>query len=461
MTESYFERVASYPLLDALLHRHSRRFARGMRLSSGPLAYASAHPSQPLTCEEQALLAFAACGFTGYALAELPYDTGGNIMRQFVSRTAASADALHNYSAVVIDDEGAWLIRRPQDLDPDALAQAIDNVQRGKIVEWYEQCRVRIADRRVEIPREPPFTLDINAWEANGRGSTLFLPVAELSASYINGLLYTFGSGFGGFAVDEHNGFRPAGITRFGRSRGGTLYDDPKEGRTSPLRLLEQLLYEFATVELGGMMQNLGLMTQALGLGGFAHYAAHPSAWLSALGFRMEPVPVSRVAGMGSVLRFAARATGRDFDVPTAVGLERGGQVLLTSYSPPYYASMERAVLAYVADKYAEGRGAFRNGGRMTGWRNGKDVQAGIPRYSDEAIAATVAYCEYVYKRYGRVPAASGPFHTLLAYQAHHLDVDFYDRFYRDDALSVTQREHDQKWHPETVQSDLDGGGKG
>ncbi len=77
----------------------------------------------------------------------------------------------------------------------------------------------------------------------------------------------------------------------------------------------------------------------------------------------------------------------------------------------------------------------------------GPTVQAGIPRYSDQAIAATIAYCDYVYGRYGRFPSNSGPFRTILAHQAHHLDVEFYDKFYRSDALTDTQREHWTCWH--------------
>jgi hypothetical protein len=71
------DRVRSYPLLDALTHRRSRRFAAGMKLNGGPLAYESTRPPQPLSIAEEAALAFAACGITGYALAELPYMTGG------------------------------------------------------------------------------------------------------------------------------------------------------------------------------------------------------------------------------------------------------------------------------------------------------------------------------------------------------------------------------------------------
>ena len=38
------------------------------------------------------------------------------------------------------------------------------------------------------------------------------------------------------------------------------------------------------------------------------------------------------------------------------------------------------------------------------------------------------------------VPGDNGPFRTALAYQASRLDLDFYERFYRPEALSGTQR---------------------
>jgi hypothetical protein len=35
----------------------------------------------------------------------------------------------------------------------------------------------------------------------------------------------------------------------------------------------------------------------------------------------------------------------------------------------------------------------------------------------------------------------------VLGFQVNHLDVEFYDRFYRPEALSKEQREHLQRWH--------------
>jgi hypothetical protein len=112
----------TYPLLEALIHRRSRRFGMGMQLNEGPLAYHSAEAAQPLNVEEEAALAFAACGVTGYALAELPYQSGdlpedgeGKIMVNFLGRTVASGHALYYVAVFVINDEGAWMLKRPQD----------------------------------------------------------------------------------------------------------------------------------------------------------------------------------------------------------------------------------------------------------------------------------------------------------------------------------------------------------
>src|SRR6185295_1071911 len=160
--------------------------------------------------------------------------------------------------------------------------------------------------------------------------------------------------------------------------------------------------------------------------GGFPHFAAHPFAWFQALGFRMEDIAFSKTIGAGVVQKAAMQALGKDIPLPTAVGLERDGQAILRPWCPPYYRTMREAVLAFVDYKYAAGSGTMRDGGAATGWRDGAAVQAGIPRYSDQTVEAAIAYCEYVYQRYGRFPALCGPFRTILAYQAHRLDVEFY-----------------------------------
>ena len=420
-----------------------------MRLNGGPLAHESKQRPLPLSLEEEAALAFAACGVTGYALAELPYQggdvpeaAGGNIMTHFIGRTVASGDAMHAVTVFVINDGGAWMLRRPQDYPRTEIGELIQTARAGRLVELYERSRVRIADQRLDVPRQLPFVPTFNKWWANVPSTTYFLPVNELSALYINLLLSAFDEEFAYFIVDERSQFRPAGIAKFARARGGRLHDDPRDGRFATVGFIETWLYEFAAIEQGEILQNLGLMTQALGLGGAPHFAAHPFIWLKTLGFRMEEIPFSRTIGAGPLMAGVLRVLKRDLPVPTAVGLERHGEALIKPFCPPYYRTMEEAVRAFVDYKYAQGTGTFRDGGRVTGWSDGAAVQAGIPRYSDHAIDATIAYCEYVHSRYGRFPAYSGPFRTVLAHQAHHLDLEFYDAFYRPEVLSATQREH-------------------
>jgi hypothetical protein len=294
---------------------------------------------------------------------------------------------------------------------------------------------VRIADRRLDVSRELPIVSPFNKWSANVPGTTYFLPIAELSGIFINVLLAALSEGVEYFVVDERHNFQPAGIARFGRSKGGYLRDDLTEGRTLTLGFLDTWMYEFAAVEQGAILQNLALMTAALGIGGFPHLASHPFAWFQALGFRMTEIPFSRTLGAGPITAGLLRLLKKDIPMPMAIGLERDGQVLLKPFCPPYYPSMQEAVLAYVDYKYAQGQGTLRDGGAATSWRDGATVQAGIPRYSDQTIAATIACCEYIYSRYGRIPGTNGPFRNLMAYQAHHLDADFYRKFYRDEVV--------------------------
>jgi len=428
--------LARTSLLEALLARRSRRFGRGMSLA-GPLAFESLAAPAPLTLPEEAALAFAANGVTGPLLAEMPYTVGaaeggyGHILMNFVGRTVGSADAVHTNVVFVTNDAGTWLLRRPQDYPRGEIPDLVAAGRRGELASLYERSRVQVADRRAEVARRPPDMPTFNQWTVNRPGTTYFLPVCDMSALFITVLLTLFGEAPGHFVVDERNRFQPAGVGRFARSRGGHLDDDPASGGILPLGLLETWLCELAAIEQGAIMQNLGLAAAALRLGGFQHFAAHPSAWLVALGFRMQDVPLSRIAAAGPVTRGLMRALGKDIPVPTATGLERGGEELLRPFCPPTYPDMEAAVLAYVDYKYAPGSGTYRDGGRATAWRDGAGMQAALPRYSDATIAATIACCEYVYGRYGRFPATSGPYRTVMAFQAHRADDAFYAEHYR------------------------------
>jgi hypothetical protein len=338
------------------------------------------------------------------------------------------------------------LIKRPQDFSDAEIPELIRLAGDGEWLELYRRVRVKIEDSRAAPPLAPMHNINVNQWSLYAPGSTYFLPINELTFMYINGLLEIFNETTGAFVLDERANFRPAGIERFASSKGGHLVDDPIAGRIVTVQRVELMVSEVVTIEQGMMLQNLGLMAQALGLGGFPNFAEHESGWFQAAGFRLNEMPASRYLGAGRIVSTLMKLLGRDVPVPYPIALERDGITLLKPYCPPYYASMEAAVRAVVESKCGTG-GVFRARNSGNAWRHGSDICAQIPEISEAAIAATIAYCSYIYARYGRFPAYMPPFRTVTGFQACHLDLEFYERFYRAEALSETQRDHMEKWH--------------
>ena len=78
-----------------------------MKMPAGPLAFTSQAKPMRLSEEEEALLAYAACGVTGHALADLAYapGQGGTMMAGFLGRTIPSGDALHTTALLVMNEE--------------------------------------------------------------------------------------------------------------------------------------------------------------------------------------------------------------------------------------------------------------------------------------------------------------------------------------------------------------------
>ena len=449
------------PLLEVLRNRRSRRFGLGMKMPAGPLAYESAHAPVPLCEEEEALLAFAACGITGYALGDLCFapGQGATILARLLGRTIPSGDAIQTVSLVITNDTGTYLMKRPQDFPGEAIPELARLAEAGEYVELYRRSRIKIKDTRSAPSLEPLVNLNVNRWSLYRPGCTYFLPVNEFTFMYINGLLDILNETTGAMIVDERAGFQPAGVKRFARSKGGHLDDNPKNDRIITLQMVENLVTEFVTIEQGMMLQNLALMAEALGLGGFPHWAAHPYAWFEALGCRMASMPSTKYLGMNPVLGKIAGWLGRDPAVPYVHGLDAppasqtaedrsatGCPPLLIPFCPPYYPSMEAAVRAVVDLKFGP-NGTYRGGASNSALKDSASLAKSADAPSEATIQATIACCNYVYSRYGRFPGYSPPLRTVLGFQVNHVDLDFYDKYYRPEAVSDSVRKHFACWH--------------
>lgn len=436
----------SASLFDALLNRRSLRLGLGMSIPAGPLKYASSHAPVPLTEDEEAALAFAACGVTGYAMADLSYGAGegGTMLVGRLARTVASPDAVNSVSVVVTNDTGTWLLKRPQDFDSEEFPKLLDLAKRGELKELYRRSRIQLSDRRSAPPLDAAHNFSINRWSLYAPGTTYFLPIIETTSLAINAVLELFSEEMGVFVRDERAWFRPAGVGRFASSRGGHLHDDPRELRTATINALEMALLESMATEQGMVLQNLALMTEALGLGGFPNFARHENSWFHALGFQMGGLPASRYLGAPSYLsRFAGWAR-RDPVIPFPVGLGEH----LKPFCPPHYASMRAAVEAFLATKFGPD-GSHRAGTVRSTWRDPQAAAAQIPPASRATVDAVIAYCEYVHGRYDRFPAYTAPFRTVMGFQVCRPDPEFYARFYRPEAISPNVRRQSDQASPD------------
>ena len=322
-----YEGLDRYPLLDALRSRRSRRFGMGMKIESGPFAYESQHEPLPLTETEEAALAFAACGVTGYALADLSYGRGqgGGMLAGLLGRAVASPDAINTVSVFVTNDEATYLLKRPQDFAPTEIPELIELARRGELVELYRRSRIKISDGRAVPPVEPGYNFNINRWALYAPGSTYFLPVEEMTAVYVNAMLEAFDEEMAIFVVDERANFRPAGISRFAQSKGGHLNDDTSSGRMATIQTIEASLAEACAIEQGMVLQNLALMSQALGLGGYPNFARHEFGWFPGAGVQDgrdagKPVPRREPAHLHGAASAGPRPAGA---IPARPGARR------------------------------------------------------------------------------------------------------------------------------------------
>ena len=215
---------------------------------------------------------------------------------------------------------------------------------------------------------------------------------------------------------------RPAGIDRFAKSKGGVLHDDVKDGRVGTIDELETYLLELCGFEQGLMIQNIALAAEALGLGGFPHYGAHRFGVDARIRFPDDGPDVRAGAPQGLPRDAADEAHGQERrasrrpSASTTTASRSGSR----GRRPTTRRWRRRFALSSTTSS-RRAPAIFRNYGPSP-WRDPAAIQSAIPRYSEENIQAVIAYCEYVHKHYGQFPAKYGPFRTLMAFQAHHLD---------------------------------------
>ncbi|HSJ05639.1 MAG TPA: hypothetical protein VK936_02980 [Longimicrobiales bacterium] len=419
------DQLARFPLMQALFGRRARRFGLGMEIPSGPLAYTSRHPPVPLSELEKAILVAAATGVSGWHFG-VPFGPArpsehGQFTQRFTGRTGPTAAGLGTPVLFHTDDDGTWLTNT-RDARPSRMRE-LESVDEDvdRILAVCREHTVRLSDRRLDLPAAPGHMMEPNFWMANAKGSTLFMPMGDVSEQLL-GILAIFLAN--GYVIKDDRAKRAAGdLAPFIRS--GLLNAD----RAFPLSVLELSTYEASTMELAFMGHNIVLALQAMGLGGLFFNGVNRWSVLGAFA-------ADGVNGLG--FRFT---TDERWTTPNPVGLAGHFEALC----PPFQSDMRSAVETFVQRRFGPG-GAYESSAQGP-WQDGARVKGSVTPYSGEFIDCMSTVAQYILDTYGKFPA-SVPTIALTGYvQAQHIDTEFYDEHYAAGAYLETHAAHMERWH--------------
>lgn len=260
-------------LLGSIWQRRTHRVSRGSSVNAGSMSWKSTEERIPLTELEEAVL-ISLTGCTGLSMPDRPFADprdGKPIMAKpnlnMVGRSAGSPDNAQGTSFFLINDTGTYFLKKLP--PPDDGGSVFDA---DALLARAAQAKVKLLDHRIDVPggnRDFPAYLDSNRFLSNLPGTTILLPVVDLSRQYINGLMYllTQPDGARPTIVDDRNFYRMAGVKQWVKS--GFLNKDLK----LPLGTVWSMRTQ---IEADLLVQNLMLTADAMGLGAWIHARWRP-----------------------------------------------------------------------------------------------------------------------------------------------------------------------------------------
>jgi hypothetical protein len=196
-----------------------------------------------------------------------------------------------------------------------------------------------------------------------------------------------------------------------------------------PITFVDQTSLAELTAELATSCYAGTLMLQAMGLGGWMFNGIDPFAMLGASGNKDVP-------GLG--FRYD---TDDRWPYPNPTGLEG----VMEGYCPPHYPDLRAAVEAVCERKF--GRGGPFHPDTPGPWKDSRKVRSAARVHDERFRECIAAQAQYIYDTFGKFPGTVPSMFVATYLQAHHLDLDFYDRFYTPGAYLRTHAMHMAHWH--------------
>ena len=419
---SGFRDMLNFGLIESLLGRRSRRFFMGAKIPDGVLAYKSCHEPVPLS-ELEKLLVVAACGgntswhYLIYRAARYAPHLS-NYSGAAGGRTFPSSAGFHTSKTFFTDDQGVYVL---DVRDEPALVEREEDgsLSFEQLLEALRNRFQKIQDGRLGLPAEVPYTEPHNTWVVNHPGSLLVIPVGDLAQHVLLNLCYMLQNGL--VLADDINRRPIPGLERF-----GGLVDVSK---TWPLTFVEQVSMAELTTELATACYAGTLMLQAMGLGGWMFNGLDPFSVLGASGD-------AKVPGLG--FRYD---TDERWPYPNPTGLAG----VMEGFCPPHFADMRSAVEAICDRKFGPG-GPFHP--ETAGpWKDSRRIRSAAANHTEEFRECLALQAQYVYDTFGKFPGTVPSIYVMTYVQAHHLDLEFYDKFYKPGAYLRTHSTHMDRWH--------------
>jgi hypothetical protein len=459
----------TYPLMSAIVDRRTRRVARGTSILSGPISHTSTNKPDPLSPLEEAVL-IVSTGLTGSTtMHDVPAknkdgeDHFAAPLINVLSRGASSIDNSHAVSFFMINDEGTWLIKQQRNREAlAALAKLPPRWENWTEADWLtaaSSMKHRLYKERLDFPRRWPYYFIWNRQLSNRPGTTILLPIVDLTRQVINVVISLLSEEDGErpLFVDDRSRFRPRSLLDWVAllgSRIGIVPEIPyqiiggaKRGRDKwlnsdypvPIGHYSTFRTEYETFLL---LQNLMLVSQGMGLGAWLH-AAVDAPYI----FERDPAK----GKFGIEFRMQKPKKRRHWPpLPAPLDNPIGIDGVLESLSPPYVESMDAAVDRVIEEKYGpEGTYGDRD---IFNRAYSKDeygdafLKMASRRPTAKVVEYTKEICNYMYDTYGRFPAHANAFHVPGVWlQFSHLELEFYEKYF-DPSLYRRQAAHHQMW---------------
>lgn len=417
-----FERMMDFGLVEALLGRRSRRFFMGAEIPDGVFAYQSKHAPLPLSELEKLLVVAACAGNTSWHHMIFRADRYAPHLSNYAGaaggRTFPSAAGFHTSMTFFTDDEGVYVLDN-RDAPASAERNSEGKLNLDTVVNALKGQVRKLQDGRVGLPCQVPYVEAHNTWVVNKPGTLLVIPVGDLSQHVLLAICYMLQNGM--VLTDDIHKRPIPGIEKYSRLA------DPSS--VWPITFLEQWSMAELTAELSTSCYAGALMLQAMGLGGWMFNGVDPFSMLGASGNPAVP-------GLG--FRYD---TNERWPYPNPTGL----QGVMEGYCPPHYPDMRAAVEAVCNRKFGQG-GPF-NTNTPGPWKESGKVRGAAEVHSEEFRECVALQAQYIYDTFGKFPGTVPSIFVITYLQAHHLDLDFYDTFYKPGSYLKTHADHMANWH--------------